>query len=219
MDAVLRAEQLEQSFGSFEVVHGASLSIAPAETVALIGPSGSGKTTLLHMVGLLDRPKAGKVWLGSTDVWALSASERAAARLREIGFVFQDRNLLTHLDALDNVALPAWRSSGSRSQALARAEKLLAMFGLESRAKTRASALSSGEQQRVAIARALVNEPKLVLADEPTGSLDSASAAPVLDALYGVVARNAALLVVTHDATVAARASRTITMKDGRLSL
>jgi ABC-type lipoprotein export system ATPase subunit len=215
---VLRADGLERRFGEAVVVGGASLAIAEAEAVSLMGPSGCGKTSLLQMLGLLDRPDAGRMTLDGEDPWALGAGARAALRLAAVGFVFQQGNLLAHLDARENVALPAWRLCGSRARALEAADALLDRFGLAARARTRAAVLSTGEAQRVAIARALVNRPRLVLADEPTGSLDSVSANAVLEALEGVTAHGSALLLVTHDATVAARARRALTMRDGLVS-
>ena len=216
-EAVLRAEALVRRIGEMTIVAGASLEIGAAESVALLGPSGCGKTTLLHLLGLLDRPASGRVLLDGRDPWAASAKARSDLRLRRLGFVFQQHNLLGHLTALENVALPAWRVSGSRAAAEAAATRLLDRFGLAARASTKAAVLSTGEAQRVAIARALVNRPGVVLADEPTGSLDSASAEPVLAAMNEICEAGAALLVVTHDTSVAARTSRTLRMRDGRL--
>jgi ABC-type lipoprotein export system ATPase subunit len=209
---ILEAHALVRRYGERDVVAGAALAVAPGESVALMGPSGCGKTTLLQMIGLLDRPTAGKVVVAGIDAWRERDAIRAELRLATLGFVFQQNNLIGHLSARDNVALPAWRAGGSRRDASARAGELLAGLGLAARADARASELSVGEAQRVAVARALVNRPKLVLADEPTGSLDAASATAVIDALLGA---GVAILVVTHDADVAARASRTVKMKDG----
>jgi ABC-type lipoprotein export system ATPase subunit len=215
-EPVLAIEGLTRRLGGREIVAGASLAIAGAESVALMGPSGCGKTTLLQMIGLLDRPDGGTVRLSGEDAWAAPNAVRAELRLLRLGFVFQQNNLLDHLSARENVALPAWRASGDRRAALARADELLERFGLAARAKARAGELSIGEAQRTAVARALVNRPRLILADEPTGSLDAASAAAVMDALIG--AADVALLVVTHDAEVAARASRQVRMRDGVLA-
>lgn len=214
--SVLLAEALRRRFGDRDVVAGASLAIAEGESVALMGPSGCGKTTLLQMIGLLDRPDDGCVELGGLDAWSASATIRAELRLARLGFVFQHSNLLPHLSARDNVALPAWRAGLSRGAALARADELLAPLGVGPRARAPARELSIGEAQRVAVARALVNRPALVLADEPTGSLDHASADAVLAALLG--ASGVAVLVVTHDPEVAARAARTLHMRDGKLA-
>ena len=215
---VLRAENLERRFGSTTIVSGVSLSVAEGETVALIGPSGAGKSTLLQLLGLLDRPTSGEVTLDGVAAWSLSAVARARLRLTHLGFVFQRSHLLPHLSALDNVALPAWRLSGTRGIALERAEALLVSLGLGSRLSTAARKLSVGEAQRVAIARALVNRPRIVLADEPTGALDSAAAEQVRAAFTELAVTGTALLMVTHDASLAARFDRTLTMRDGRLT-
>ncbi len=214
---ILEARDVGHRLGGQEILHGISLAVAAGESVALVGPSGCGKTTLLHLLGLLDRPCRGQVWLDGACASAWSRGDRARARLQRIGFVFQQHHLLEHLSARDNVALPAWRLGGSRRRALAAADALLERFGLAARARERAGVLSMGEAQRVALARALVNRPAIVLADEPTGSLDSASAAQVLQALGEVRETGGALLVVTHDDTVAQRADRSLAMRDGRL--
>jgi putative ABC transport system ATP-binding protein len=212
---IVEVEGLVRRFGDRNVVAGAALSIAPGESVALMGPSGCGKTTMLQMIGLLDEPTAGRITLDGREPWREPAAIRAEMRLAWLGFVFQHNNLIGHLSALDNVALPAWRATGSRGHADARAAELLDRLGLASRARARASDLSVGEAQRVAVARALVNQPRLVLADEPTGSLDAAAATAVIDAL---LAGDAALLLVTHDPDVAARASRQLKMRDGAVA-
>jgi len=212
----LCGEGLVKRVGELTIVADATLALEPGAWISLVGPSGCGKTSLLMLLGLLDRPDAGRVWLDGEDVTAWSAAARARARLRRIGFVFQTHNLLDHLTARENVALPAWRAGGSRAAALRSADALLERFDLAPRAGTRAARLSTGEAQRTAIARALVNQPRVVLADEPTGSLDSANAARVLDSLAEVTASGAALLVATHDPKVAAR-GRQVAMHDGTL--
>lgn len=211
----LAVDDVRRRFGDREVVAGLSLAIAEGETVALMGPSGCGKTTLLQMIGMLDRPDSGHVRLAGQDVWSVRPRDRAALRLGSVGFVFQHSNLLEHLTARENVALPAWRSGARRGAAMERAGAALARLGLSARLDARAGELSIGEAQRVAVARALINDPRLVLADEPTGSLDAASATAVLAALFG--ASSAAVLVVTHDPEVAARAHRILRMRDGKL--
>ena len=213
----LSALGLSRRHGDLQVVRDLSLELAEGEWLSLVGPSGCGKTSLLMMLGLLDRPTEGRVRLGDRDAWALDGGARAHLRLSKLGFVFQQGNLLEGLTARENVLLPAWRATGSRTRAGERADLLLDQLGLGSRALAPARVLSVGEAQRVAIARALVNEPSVVLADEPTGSLDSAAAARVLSALDAVRGAGAALIMVTHDARIAARGDRTLTMLDGRL--
>jgi len=214
---VLRAEGLTRVLGEVTAVAGVSLTIAAGEWVALVGPSGCGKTTLLQMLGLLDRPTAGQLRLAGVDPWKGTVSARTLLRRERIGFVFQGNNLIEYLTARENVALPAWRLLGNRGAALAAADGLLDRLGLSARADTPAAVLSMGEGQRVAIARALVNRPQVVLADEPTGNLDKASGESVMAALGEVCVTGSALLVVTHDVGVAARANRTLTMSDGRI--
>jgi len=213
--SLLGVEDLRRSFAGREVVAGVSLAIGEGEHVALMGPSGCGKTSLLQMIGLLDRPDGGRVELAGVEPWSRSDAIRAELRLTTLGFVFQHSNLIDHLSALENVALPAWRVSGDRRASLAKAAALLEPLGVAARGHAKARELSIGEAQRVAVARALINRPKLVLADEPTGSLDAASATAVLDALQGT--EGVAVLVVTHDPEVAARAGRTLRMRDGKL--
>ena len=217
MTALVVAEGIVRRFGEREVLRGVSFELRGGASVALLGPSGCGKTTLLQILGLLDRPTRGRLVVGGAPADALSERARAELRLRRFGFEFQNAQLLDHLTARENVALPGWRSLGSRRTALREADAWLERLGLAERAHGRASELSTGEAQRVAIARALVNGPDVVLADEPTGNLDSASARAVLDALFGLRGAGSALLVVTHDAAVAARADRILYMEDGTL--
>ena len=217
MRELLRAEELERHHDGRPIVEDASLTVAAGESVALMGTSGGGKTTLLHMLGLLDRPDAGRLFFGGVEPWAAGEGLRADLRLASIGFVFQQSNLLPHLTARDNVALPAWRLSGDRAAARRRADELLEHFGLAARARARGGVLSLGEAQRVAIARALINRPALLFADEPTGSLDSRSSQAVLAMIDEVRAQGAAVLMATHDPAVAARMHRQIRIHDGRL--
>jgi ABC-type lipoprotein export system ATPase subunit len=214
---ILRATRIERRFGAAPILGGVSLSVSLGETVALVGPSGPGKSTLLQILGLLDRPTSGEVHLGRVDAFSLGAVARARLRLTQLGFVFQRSHLLRHLTALDNVALPAWRLAADRRVALERAESLLDGLGMRNRLRTAARDLSVGEAQRVAIARALVNRPRLVLADEPTGALDSASAEQVRAAFTELGASGTALLMVTHDTSLATRFHRVLTMRDGWL--
>jgi putative ABC transport system ATP-binding protein len=215
---VLVAESIVRRYGSRVVVDGVSFAIKGGESVSLMGASGCGKTTLLHMLGALDRPDAGDLRVEGVDPWRLSDRGLAEVRCRRLGFVFQQSNLLSSLTARENVALPYWRATGKRARALERAGALLVRLGLGARADAPSRVLSLGEAQRVAVARALVNGPRIVLADEPTGSLDSAAAAQVLTALLDVCEMGAALLIVTHDAVIAAACRRQLAMKDGRLT-
>jgi putative ABC transport system ATP-binding protein len=201
---------------SVPALRGVTLTVGAGDYLAIIGPSGSGKSTLMHLLGGLDRPTSGRLLLGGRDVATLSAAELAQLRNEVIGFVFQSFHLLARTTARDNVALPLIYRGLRRAQRRRLAEEMLARVGLAHRFDHRPNQLSGGEQQRVAIARALVTEPSVLLADEPTGNLDSRSGEAVLELLEELnVERGVAVAVVTHDASVAARARREITMRDG----
>jgi len=201
-----------------EVLRGADLEVRAGELVAVIGRSGSGKSTLLHVAGGLVTPDAGEVAVGGRPLSSLGATERAAMRRREIGFVFQFFHLLPHLTVRDNVALPLLLDGCRASDARRRADGLLEAVDLVPRADHLPSELSGGQLQRSAIARALVTEPAVVLADEPTGNLDATTAAEVLDLLVAQVRdRGAALVLVTHDRAAAERADRVLQLADGLL--
>ncbi|HER20313.1 MAG TPA: ABC transporter ATP-binding protein [Chromatiales bacterium] len=204
--------------GSTEVpaLRGVDLVVAPGEFVALMGPSGSGKSTLMHLLGCLDTPTAGTYRLQGRDVSCLSHDERARVRNARIGFVFQSFHLLPRLTALDNVALPLLYR-GRMPEAMERAAAALEQVGLAHRAAHRPAELSGGERQRVAIARALASGPALILADEPTGNLDSSTGDEILGLLEEVHARGRTILLVTHDPSVAARAERIVQMRDGQI--
>ncbi len=204
--------------GSAEVraLNGMDLEVRRGEWLAVTGPSGSGKSTLLHLLGLLDRPTAGRVLLDGRDATALSDAEASRLRGSSIGFVFQDFHLLPEETALRNVMLPLLYAGVPGAAAKARAS--LESVGLGARADHRPGELSGGEQQRVAVARALVKDPLLVLADEPTGNLDSANGGRILDLLAELHGRGITLVVVTHEPAVAARAGRRIEVRDGRIA-
>jgi putative ABC transport system ATP-binding protein len=216
---VLRARGLRKEYGSGEglvrAVDGVDLEVAPGETVAVMGPSGCGKSTLLHLVGGLDRPSGGEAWLAGRRIDQLG--ERALARMRrsDVGFVFQAFHLMEELTAVENVELPALLAGRSPRAARRRAADLLERVGLADRAGFLPSALSGGQRQRVAIARALSNEPLVVLADEPTGNLDSAATLDVLRLFESLHEGGQTLVIVTHDERIAATADRLISMRDG----
>jgi putative ABC transport system ATP-binding protein len=216
---LLQAEGLRKSFGALEVVREANLHIASGEIVAVRGRSGSGKTTLLHLLAGLERPTAGRILFRGEDISGLDEDAWALWRRANIGLVFQAFHLIPTLSALENVAFPLYPMKISATERRARAEARLAQMGLADRARHRPSRLSGGEQQRVAIARALVNNPPLILADEPTGNLDSATGEDIL-ALFQKLREDtgAAFLIVTHDDKVAAAADRVLRMMDGMLA-
>ncbi|MBQ1018065.1 ABC transporter ATP-binding protein [Micromonospora sp. D93] len=201
---------------SVEALRGVSLTVQPGDYMALVGPSGSGKSTLMHLLGGLDRPTGGRLVIGGRDVNALAPPEMATLRNKTIGFVFQAFHLLPRTSAVENVALPLVYRGVSARQRRERAAAMLGRVGLGHRLDHRPNQMSGGEQQRVAIARALVTEPTVLLADEPTGNLDSVTGAAVLELLEQLNAESGvALVMVTHDQEVAARAHRRITMRDG----
>lgn len=216
---VLRAHGLQARYGAGEAlvraVDEVDLELAAGETLAVMGPSGSGKSTLLHLLGGLQRPSAGEVWLADRRIDGLSEKALARLRLQKIGFVFQAFHLMNELTAVENVELPALLAGTSRRTARRRAEELLERVGLSDRARHLPSTLSGGQRQRVALARALSNEPVVVLADEPTGNLDSAATVDVLRLLDDLRTSGQTQVIVTHDARTAATADRLITMRDG----
>jgi putative ABC transport system ATP-binding protein len=217
--SVVRARELRKEYGTGEglvrAVDGVSLDVAAGETVAVMGPSGCGKSTLLHLLGGLDRPTAGELWLAGQSLDRMG--ERALARLRRdaVGFVFQAFHLMDELTAVENVELPALLAGRSARAARRRAAGLLERVGLADRARFLPSALSGGQRQRVAIARALVADPLVVLADEPTGNLDSEATLEVLRLFDSLHAAGQTLVIVTHDSRIAATADRLISMRDG----
>jgi putative ABC transport system ATP-binding protein len=220
-EPVLRARELDKDYGQGEgLVHaldGVTLEVSSGETLAVMGPSGCGKSTLLHLLGGLERPSDGEVWLGGRRIDKLSEKALARIRRHSIGFVFQAFHLMDELTAHENVELPALLAGRSPHAARDRAADLLEQVGLADRGDHLPSALSGGQRQRVAIARALSNEPLVVLADEPTGNLDSAATLDVLRLLDSLRSTGQTLVIVTHDERIAATADRLITMRDGAL--
>jgi len=204
--------------GALEVLRGVNLDVYPGQVVGLIGPSGSGKSSLLHAAGLLERPSAGQILIEGADCSKLSDAARTRLRLGLIGFVYQFHHLLPEFSALDNVALPQMIAGVARPEARARAANLLETLGLGQRLNHQPGQLSGGEQQRVAIARALANEPRIVLADEPTGNLDPHTSAAVFQSLYDLArATGVALLIATHNLQLATHMDRVIALADGQL--
>ena len=222
MDIVVRTGDLTRRYemgdSSVEALRGVDLAIARGEFVALVGPSGSGKSTILNLVGGLDRPSSGQVWINGTEL--SDSDERTLTRHRRqhVGFVFQGFNLLPRLNAEENVALPLMFSEVPEKERRARARQGLVRVGLEPRLSHRPNQLSAGEQQRVAIARALVGKPALLLADEPTGNLDTVTGAEIMALLKELnQEQGLTLLVVTHDSEIAAFADRVVKLRDGQV--
>jgi len=220
--ALLRTRGLVKVYQSgrvaVEAVRGVDLEVGVGEFVAIMGPSGSGKSTLLHVLGGLEPATRGEIWLRGKRVDGLSASAWAVLRRKHVGFMFQFFNLLSTMTVADNVELPALLAGATSRQARKRREELLAELGLTPKAGMAPSRLSGGEQQRVALARALANEPSLLLADEPTGNLDSTSARDVLRLLHRAHTAGQTILMVTHDAKVAGLADRVISLFDGMIA-
>ena len=218
---IVRADRVTRSFampsGPVVAVRDVSLDLAAGDYLAVRGPSGCGKSTLLHMLGCVDTPSAGTLLFEGRDVATLSDRERSLLRLRSIGFVFQRFFLLPMLTAAENVELPQSEAGAGTRERQARTRELLEYVGLSARADHRPSQLSGGEMQRVAIARALANKPRLLLADEPTGELDQTTGEHVAELLDRVNRDGTALVIVTHDHALAARARRVLTLRDGRV--
>ena len=214
---MIRVTDIHKRYGDLEVLKGVSLEVAQGEVVSIVGASGAGKTTLLQIMGTLSRPDGGRVEIDGQDVSSLG--DRALSRFRNahIGFVFQFHHLLPEFTAFENICIPALIGRRSRAEAERRATELLAMMGLEARGGHKPSELSGGEQQRVAIARAIATQPPIIMADEPTGALDSRTGKHVLEILHGLHDDGSTIILITHDNGIAATAERVVRISDGHI--
>lgn len=213
---MIKAENITKRYGELEVLKGVSLEIAEGEIVSIVGASGAGKSTLLHIIGTLDKPDLGTLSINGIEAGKLKDKKLSDFRNRHIGFVFQFHHLLPEFTALENVCIPAFIAGKSESEAAAKAKELLAFLGLTERINHKPSELSGGEQQRVAVARALVNQPAVILADEPSGNLDSKSAKELHQMFFDLRDKfNQTFVIVTHNEELANMADRKLEMKDG----
>jgi len=209
-------KNITKSFGSLQVLKGIDLKIGRGEVVSIVGPSGAGKTTLLQIIGTLDRPDTGSVCIDGIDITTLSPKQLSDFRNRQLGFVFQFHQLLPEFTAIENIMIPAFIARRSNKEAKARAEEMLAFMGLSDRAQHKPAELSGGEKQRVAVARALVNNPKVILADEPSGSLDTKNKQELHQLFFDLRDKfGQTFIIVTHDEQLAQLTDRTIHIKDG----
>ena len=216
--SMIELKNIKKSYGDLPVLKDISFSINKAEIVSIVGASGAGKTTLLQIMGTLDNPDAGHLLINNTDTTKLGSNKLSSFRNKNIGFVFQFHQLLPEFTAIENVCMPAWIAGQNKSDSEKRAKELLSFLGLSERVKHKPSELSGGEQQRVAVARALINNPAIVLADEPSGNLDSTSA-EALHHLFFDLRKNfdQTFIIVTHNDVLADRSDRKLTIKDGMI--
>ena len=215
---MLTAKNIHKKFGPVEVLKGVDIEINAGEVVSIVGPSGSGKSTLLHIMGTLDKPDTGEVFLHKDNITRLQGNKLAGFRNRHIGFVFQFHHLLPEFTALENVCIPGWLTKKSKNEVKGKATELLKLLGLGHRLENKPGQLSGGEQQRVAVARALINRPDIVFADEPTGNLDTANAKELHQLFFDLRREfGQTFLIVTHNEELAHISDRRLTMKDGYL--
>ena len=213
---MLSGRKIFKNFGTVEVLKGVDIEIQQGEVASIVGPSGSGKSTLLHILGTLDRADEGSVFMLGEEITALSGKKLAAFRNKNIGFVFQFHHLLPEFTALENVCIPGWLGGRRKSEVRSEAEKLLNMVGLSHRLDNKPNQLSGGEQQRVAVARSLINKPALIMADEPTGNLDSANARELHQLFFDLRKEfGQTFLIVTHNEELAGLSDRVLHMRDG----
>jgi len=213
---MLRAFQIEKYYGDLQVLKGVNIDIKKGEVVSIVGSSGAGKSTLLHILGSLDKPDKGEVWLKDRRIESLKGRELARFRNKHIGFIFQFHHLLPEFTALENVSIPGWIAGKGRKELSDRASMLLETLGLKDRMEHKPHQLSGGEQQRVAVARALINEPDIIMADEPTGNLDSEHARQLHQLFIELCNKmQQTFLIVTHNEELAAMSNRILHMKDG----
>lgn len=216
---MLIAEKITKSFGKLQILKGVNLQVSKGEIVSIVGPSGAGKSTLLHIMGSLLKPDEGSVEINGTSLFSLSQNNLSAFRNKNIGFIFQFHHLLPEFTALENVCIPAMIAKKGKRETEQKAKRLLEMLDLSHRITHKPSALSGGEQQRVAVARSLINDPAILLADEPSGNLDSENASALNRLFLELRDRfNQTIIVVTHNEALAAIADRKIRMKDGRIN-
>ena len=217
---ILSAKNIHKYYGALHVLQGVDLNIHAGEIVSMVGPSGSGKSTLLHILGTLDEPAEGEIYLKNKELHTLKGKYLASFRNRHIGFVFQFHHLLPEFTALENVCIPGWIAEKSKTEVETRARELLETLGVGHRMENKQSAMSGGEQQRVAVCRALINSPDIIFADEPTGNLDSANAKELHQLFFELREKfNQTFLVVTHNEALAGMSDRVVRMQDGKIQV
>jgi len=215
---MITGKNIYKRYGSVEVLKGVNINVEKGEVASIAGPSGSGKSTLLHILGTLDKADMGEVRMNSTIINLLSGNKLAAFRNKHIGFVFQFHHLLPEFSAWENVCIPGWLAGRKKNEVKEKAEELLKMLGLADRLENKPAAMSGGEQQRVAVARALINNPDIIMADEPTGNLDSANAKELHQLFFDLRNKfNQTFLIVTHNEELAKLSDRILYMKDGKI--